>query len=129
MIDTSKNCENKKVKVVKQTSGHGAQIGSFATIKSAVNANNIRLKEFPSWVFYSQDLEFINETREEIQKRISKFQEDIKAEEEKLKFMSENNLDIFDETQYKVFKTLSTLDNKDISQIEKTKLITSLITG
>jgi len=45
----------------------------------------------------------------------------------KEKFIIDNNVDEFDEVQYKVFQTLETLDNKDISDIEKSKLISDLI--
>ena len=128
MVDTSKNLVGKKVKVVQKTSGHGAPIGSMATITSVANGQ-IRLKEFPSWTFYATDIELCALTREEIQKEISSLEEKIRVEQEKLQFMSDNNVEEFDETQYKVFKTLATLDNKEISAMEKSKLIASLING
>jgi hypothetical protein len=45
----------------------------------------------------------------------------------KKQFMIDNNVAEFDETQYKVFKTLSTIDNKDLSSLDKSKLIAELI--
>jgi hypothetical protein len=130
MIDLSKgSLIGKKVKVIDNVaSGHGAEVGTIGTIKSAT-PNNIRLKEFPSFNFYNSELELVAMTREELEKEISNLQVKIQTRQEKLQFMTDNNLAEFDETQYKVFKTLAALDNKDISDIEKSKLIASLING
>jgi hypothetical protein len=128
MVDTSKNLVGKKVKIVKNTANHNQPIGSIATVTS-VGGGVVRLKELPSWTFYPADLELTPVTREEIEKEISELQAKIKEEQEKLKFMDDNKVEEFDETQFKVFQTLATLDNKELSALEKSKLIASLING
>lgn len=117
----------KIVKIKSSTSGHSVPIGTIGTIER-VNGNQHYIKGYPSWIGIN-DFECITITREEIQKEISNLEEQIKTKQEKLQFMSENNVEEFDETQYKVFKTLATLDNKEISAMEKSKLIASLING
>src|ERR1035437_787587 len=136
MIDTSKNNVGKKAKIKNSFStGHSYPIDSKGTITSC-GPNNVRLKEYPTWSFYPNELEICPETREEIEKTIeeigktiSELQIQIDEENSKLKFMKENNIEEFDETQYKVFKTLFTLEDKNLSAIEKSKLIASLING
>ena len=129
MIDTSKNNVGKKAKIKNSFStGHSYPIDSKGTITSC-GPNNVRLKEYPTWSFYPNELEICPETREEIGKTISELQIQIDEENSKLQFMKENNIEEFDETQYKVFKTLSTLEDKNLSAMEKSKLIASLING
>ena len=84
------------------------------------------IDNYTSWVGIN-DMEFIPETKEEIEQGIINLQNIIKEEQEKLEFMATNNVEEFDETEFKVFKTLATLENKDISSMEKAKLIASLI--
>jgi len=126
MLDITKSNTGKKVKVVKNTAGHSCPVGSIGTITSG-NNNNFRLKEYPNFTFYTADLELCPETREQIEETIKNLQDKVNLEQIKLKFMSENNMDEFDETQYKVFQTLITLENKDLSPMEKSKLIASLL--
>ena len=126
MIDISKKLTGKKVKIVKNTANHNQPIGSTGTITST-NSGMVRLKEFPSWNFYPQDLELLPQTREEIEKEIASLKEKIKSEQEKLDFMNENKVEEFDETQYKVFQTLKTLEDKNLSPIERSKIIAGLI--
>lgn len=136
MLDTSKNLVGKKVKIINNLStGHNNPINSKGTIISCTQ-NNVRLKEYNSWNFYISEVEIYSITREEIEKEIeeikketSKLQIKIEEEKSKLQFMVENNIEEFDETQFKVYKTLSTLEDKSLSPMEKSKLIASLING
>jgi hypothetical protein len=122
-----KNLIGKRVKIKSATSGHNIPLGTSGLVER-VQGNQHFIKGHIAWVGIN-DLELCPMTREEIQKEISSLEEQIKVEQEKLQFMSDSNVEEFDETQYKVFKTLATLDNKDISAMEKSKLIASLING
>jgi hypothetical protein len=124
-MSTTENLIGKKIKVKSNLSGHGILLGTIGIIEK-VQGSQVYLKGNPSWLD-NRDFEIIPITREEIQKNILSLQEKVKSEQEKLQFMSDNNVDEFDETQYKVFRTLATLDNKDISDMEKSKLIADLI--
>ncbi len=124
-INKMKNLIGKRVKIKSATSGHNIPLGTSGLIER-VNGNQHFIKGYTSWVGIN-DFEIYSMTREEIQKEISSLEEQIKVEQEKLQFMSDNNVEEFDETQYKVFKTLATLENKEISAMEKSKLIASLI--
>lgn len=126
MVEISKKIVGKKVKIVQNTANHHQPIGSIGTVLTA-SGGYVRLKEFPSLNFYAADVELCPATREEIEKEISSLQDKIKSEQEKLDFMTENKLNEFDETQFKVFQTLKTLDNKELSTIERSKIIASLI--
>ena len=120
-----KNLIGKKVKIKSALSGHSIPIGTVGKI-TRVQGSQYFIDNNPSWAGFN-DLEFLPETKEEITIAIENLKKQIQTEEEKLKFMSTNNIEEFDETQFKVFKTLATLENKEISSVEKSKLIASLI--
>lgn len=117
----------KRVKVIANAAGHNISIGTVCTVTSAANINSIRVKEYPNLVFYQNDVEICPETREDIEKSITEKEVEITDLRNKLAYMTENGLEEFDETQYKVLETLKTLDKPDLSQLEKSKIIAKLI--
>lgn len=60
---------------------------------------------------------------------IEAIEKNIKEQEVKIDFMKVNNLQELDETAFKVYTTLTTLDDPNITQIEKANIIANLIKG
>lgn len=135
-MNNPKELEGKRVKV-RNTNQAGIKLEDYNKIFSIVkvnNYNNITIEGYPNNPLLLSEIEIMPYTEEEInneissyEKNILNFKEKIETLEMKKKFMKDNNLDFFSETEYKVFKTLETLENENISAIEKAKLISEMI--
>lgn len=112
-------------------------IGSIVTVKniSHGNPNYIYIKENMNIYFLEKDIdtsytkEMIEEEISNFEKEIVKFEKEISSLRDKQKFMDDNGLTEYDEDQFKVYKTLSVLEQKETSQMEKAKIIADLIRG
>jgi hypothetical protein len=114
----------KRVKIL--TNGVSAPVGTISKVVS-VGDGGVYIESFKSLLFYSEVEILSSYTKEDINKDITSLKKEIAELKLKEQFMIDNNVEEFDETQYKVFQTLATLDNKDISDVEKSKLIADLI--
>jgi len=104
----------------------GVPVGTTGKITTS-NSSGILLDSCPHKSFISQELEIASYTVKDIQEEISCLEKEITCQQSKLQYMTENGLEEFDENQYKVFQTLKTLDNKEITQVQKSKIIAELI--
>lgn len=141
----SKAVSGKKVKIIDNTrSGHGLLPGSYGTIIKYNGSPQApyygsftvsgELGTGAPWTVYGTELKFSGDTKEEIENEISEINKtiitlnkEIDQLKAKLVFMKEQKLEVFDENTFKAFQTLSLLDNKKLSKIEKAKLISDLI--
>ena len=119
--------KGKKAKIKGASSGHGMPIGTTGKIEK-IHGAQIYLEGCNSWVGRN-DIDIIPITTAEIDADIVSLEKEINKLKDQKEYMSINGIDEYDETQFKVFRTLATLDKKDISQLEKSKLIAELIKG
>lgn len=122
----------KKVKVIQN--GAGVPQGIVAKVIQGLSKEEagdsvpgVYIEGYPNSLLYMTEIENTSFTKEDIRKDILLLEEKISELKSKEQFIIDNNLEEFDETQYKVFKTLQTLDNEKISDVEKSKLIAELI--
>lgn len=76
------------------------------------------------WVY---EHEISIESKESILGSIHELEREITTLKEKLEWMETMSVDEFDEDEFKVYKTLKTLEDDNLSMMEKTKLIASLV--
>ena len=127
-MDNTKNLVGKKVKVVNRASGHNIPNDIIAKVTRIANGQ-FYIEGYPNTYLLRSDVEVVPVTVAEIDSDIKKLELEIEKLKYQKVFMSENNLEEFVETQFKVFQTLATLEKKDLSAIEKSKLIAGLING
>lgn len=121
----------KKIKVIQNGAGiplitakvtNGLEQG-----EDGVEQSGVYIEGYPGNLLYMSEIEIISITKEDIRKEIASLEEKISELKSKEQFIIDNNLEELDETHYKVFKTLQTLENENISNIEKSKIISELI--
>jgi len=76
---------------------------------------------------YEYELHPLVITKEDFEKQKVELQNSINELNMKLSWMDENGVGEFNEDEFKVFKTLTLLDDDSISKVEKSKLIAQLI--
>ena len=78
------------------------------------------------WV-YEYEMCVVEVTLEGLTKELFIAKSQVNAIQTKIDYLTESGADTFDENEYKVYTTLKTLENKDLSLKDKTKLIAELI--
>ena len=137
------NLNGKKVKVIGNTSNHGFPIGGEVTILQCIggcptlwNATGIATNGCVcTYNIYEADFtnpkmnkEDINKTIDELKEKLSEVQDKISYWDETLQFMDENSLTEFNDTEFKSYRVLKTI-NQDTTDMEKAKLIAKIING
>lgn len=97
--------------------------------------NNIEIKTSSGKIFkgiYERDLkEQVLQSKDYfvklLEEKEKEFQKTIQELNEKISYLDESGNEFFYETEFKVYKTLKTLGNKDLSETERAKIIASLI--
>lgn len=143
IADITKLFGGKKAKIINMMySGHGLSIGEEVTIKSCLG--NMQAPYFGSYscetsagirtiygsemdIRLSYNKENILEDIANLKKNIQNYEKEIVLLQNKLEFIEENKLEEFDENTFKAYHTLKLIDNNKLSQIEKAKLISNLI--
>lgn len=127
----------KKCIVIANLGGHNyGPIGSEFTITQGnasttslssgiPGGNSIQFTEFSVIEFSTK--ENIQAEIKELKADKKRIDSDIKNLNLKLDFIKENNLEIFDEDQFKAYKTLVLVEDPTLSRIEKAKLIAELV--
>ncbi len=116
-----------KLKVLSNSNGHGSPIGSIVTYSGMVSGH-VRIQETGS-SYVKTDLALVKVDRAAMQQEVRRLQSEIMEMNQKLDFMEETGLSEFDETEFKSYRVLQTLDNGDLSQIERAQIIADLIKG
>lgn len=62
-----------------------------------------------------------------LQQKEEKFQKEIESIKQKISYLEETGNDEYSETEFKVYQTLKTLKNQDLTEVQRTKIIASLI--
>lgn len=115
--------KGRNYKVIANRSGHGYSIGSIVKCTSVNNTYVVVNSIF----FYSDDLGLAIETREDLQESLTNILKQKSEIEDKLTYINEVGNETFDENEYKTYKTLTLLDNKKLSKIEKARIIAGMI--
>lgn len=116
-----------KCKVLSNSNGHGSPIGAIVTVVSCAGSS-IRVRETGS-SYTKTDLALVKVDRAHIQQEIRTLQSEIMGMNNKLDFMDETGLAEFDESEFKAYRVLQTLDNDDLSQVERAQVVAELIKG
>jgi hypothetical protein len=126
-----------KFKVISNTSSHNYEVGKVYTAARAISnssgtqANNIALEINGNYINIWDieiissiiKLEDIKEELEDLEKSYIKAKKELTS---KIKFCKDNNIEEYNENEYKIYKVLFELD-KDSTLVEKAKVISSLI--
>jgi hypothetical protein len=78
------------------------------------------------WV-YEYEIIGLTTNREDLITKAKNLRSSLEKVEFKIDWMTENNIDDFDEDEFNVFETISLLENESITKLEKSKLIAKLI--
>jgi hypothetical protein len=62
-----------------------------------------------------------------LQEKEEKFQKEIGTIKQKISYLEETGSEEYSETEFKVYQTLKTLKNQDLTEVQRTKIIASLI--
>jgi hypothetical protein len=142
MATAAKNLVGKKVKVISNKQGnHGFEIGEKIIIVAKINGcgatkmwlaksvdggtqqYNIYEREFRLFTNSKEDL--LKEI-EELKKKQKEIDEEINQFQEYVAFLDENSLIDFNETEFKTYKVLKTINEKT-SDLEKAKIIAKIL--
>lgn len=135
--------KGQKIKIISSTHSHNyGPIGTICTVdinhifntaSSGIcglvrGKNTINASQF---ILVSNDKKIIEEEiailKQELIDKTNSIKKEIAELQTKLKFIQDNKLDNFDETQFKTYKVLQLLKNRKLSDIERAKLIASLV--
>lgn len=105
----------------------GFHNGQKTNIQTKVEGTNNNLNGL-----YPKDLKekiILNkETFEKLlQEKEEKFQKEIQTIKQKISYLEETGNEEYSETEFKVYQTLKTLKNQDLTEVQRTKIIVSLI--
>ena len=78
------------------------------------------------WV-YAHEIENLNVTVEELTNELEEATAKVSEIKMKIEYLQESGAKEFDETEYKVYSTLKLLENNELSNMEKSKIIAELI--
>lgn len=124
------NYLGRKIKIKGNSYGFGGVVmGTTSKITRVVN-QTYYIEGSSNGVYLAlNDFDLLPITKEEIENEIKDLNAKIAKLNFQKQFMADNNLDEFDENQYKVFQTLKTLEDPNTNQMEKAKIIADLIQG
>jgi hypothetical protein len=72
-------------------------------------------------------VETLKERLADVQSKLEKFHSEKLELESQIKWMADTGTDTFDENEYRVWQALSTIEDGDLSKLEKVKLIAALL--
>jgi hypothetical protein len=118
-----------KVKIVSNASGTNLPIGTVLTILGPQGNGYYRTQEYPQWNFPVGDLELVpcTFTKESVDKEIAGLQAQIDALNAKLAFLDETGQEEGCEREFKVYQTLSLVEDGNLTKQQKAKAIASLL--
>ena len=111
----------------KAGSGHGQPIGKVVKIVSANGTGRWNMDN-GCWAYGYELRKNVQQTPlEAAQETVEAFKLKLAESESKVLFLTEMPADVFNENEYKVWKTLRTLDDKSLDLKAKIKVIAALI--
>ena len=122
-----KNGDKVRVKNSNYT-GYGVNKGDIVTIVAKGSPNStVNWPDYGNFGVQNVHIELLTETKEEIVSYIEKQEKLIQEAKDKLAWMKETDSEVFDTDQFKVWQTLTILENKKLTKLEKSKLVANLI--
>ena len=117
-----------KVEIIGNYSGHGMQIGTTCTV-SHNYGNYVRVKEFPSFNFYQQDLRAMPTSfdKKALDKQKAELKLQINLLESKIAYLDETGQDEGNEKEFRIYQTMSLFENNELTKQQKAKAIASLL--
>lgn len=109
--------------------------GKFHIIGENLDKSSVEIKAFniitkdgvnAGWV-YEYEIIGLTTNREDLITEAKHLKSSLEKVESKIEWMTENNIDDFDEDEFNVFETISLLENESMTKLEKSKLIAKLI--
>lgn len=119
-----------KVEIVSNKTGvHGAPVGETATISQAQGNGFYRLVEYPNWNFPVADLKLVPTTftKASVEAEKVKLLAATAALDAKLAYLDETGQDEGCDKEYRVYQTLSLVDDKKLTKQQKAKAIAALL--
>ena len=118
-----------RVEVVANNGNHGAPIGSVAVVSQAPGNGYYRLQEFPNWNFSVAELKLIPNTftKASVEAEKEKLVAAVAALDAKLAFLDETGQDEGSDKEFRVYQTLSLVDDKKLTKQQKAKAIAQLL--
>lgn len=130
----AKKCKYKfkcgdKVKIVGCASGTNVPVGTLCTIQGPQGQGYYRVQEYPNWNFCVGDLELVPCTfnKAMIDKEKALAAARLAVLDSKLVYLEETGLEEGCEKEFKVYQTLSLIDDGDLTKQQKAKAIASLL--
>jgi hypothetical protein len=74
-------------------------------------------------------IEGLTEANTDLTKEVAELESEIASNKQKIKFMKENNLTEFSETDFKAYAILGIIENAKTSKLDKAKAIAKLVEG
>jgi hypothetical protein len=119
-----------KVKIVAATAGHIVPIGTKTVLTQGLVNNYYRVAAGATYNIAIADIVYDGEfDRASVEAEIAEAKAVIDGLKAKLKYLDETGKDTGDETEVKVYATLSLLENGGLSLVEKASAIAALING
>lgn len=123
------------VKVIGNCNSHGYEIGKIYKIHSPHGCGEPECYILAekngrpgSTVISIKDMEAVGLTKADFEKERDELDKKIAEIDNKIEWMTKNKVEKFDETEYKCWAALKTLDSK-VSMMDKAKIIAKLIKG
>lgn len=119
-----------KVEIISSKSGqHAAPIGETATVSQAQGNGFCRLAEYPHWQFPVGELKLVayTFTKASVQAERAKHLKAVAGLDAKLGYLDETGQDEGCDKEYRVYQTLSLVDDKKLTKQQKAKAIAVLL--
>lgn len=118
-----------RVRVVGAASGHQIPIDTIATIQAPYGQGYYRLNEYPNWNILMADLELIpcNFTKASLEGEKAKLVAAVATLDAKLAFLDETGQDEGTDREFRVYQTLSLVEDKKLTKQQKAKAIAGLL--
>jgi hypothetical protein len=120
---------NQSVKVIGNAKGsHNFPIGvEVKIVKVYPNYFTCNEPQYGNYTVYDCDLSALIQTKADVEAELADAKATVALAESKLAYMQEIGTEEFVENEFKVWTTLTAVDNTKLSKLEKTKLIASLL--
>lgn len=118
-----------KVRIQSNTSGHCISIGDICTVSMVVGNGSYRVQEYANYNLVVGDLEFVPNTftKDSVDKEKASLQVQMDALDAKLAFLDETGQDEGCDKEFRVYQTLSLVEDAALTKQQKAKAIASLL--
>ena len=117
------------VEVVANTAGHGIMTGTVSKVCS-IQSSYYRLEGY-NYNVAAADLKLVlvNFTKDSVEKEKVRLTQEVQALDSKLAYLDETGQDEGSEQEFRVYQTLSLVEDKNLTKQEKAKAIAALLDG